>query len=248
MLTGVRAVRAADKILTTLVRPGNTVEAQISALRRALGDDRAAIRTVTGRGYQFIAEVLPQVTNSDRPPAAPADGPAFSGLPLPAEVSPLIGQEIAVREIYRGLQTHRLVTLVGTGGVGKTRLALEAAHGAARIAERLLRIAPRAVVLATSRETLRVAGELIYRVPSLEVPPDENCDVALDYSAVRLFEERVGPHAGLSVDSRTALRLKSQICRRLDGIPLALNLLRHVCRRLGSRAWPTGSGIASSSA
>ena len=289
----------------------NTVEAQISALRRALGDDRAAIRTVTGRGYQFIAEVLTQVTKSDKPSAAPTDGPAFSGLSLPAEVSPLIGQEIAVREICRGLQTHRLVTLVGTGGVGKTRLALEAARrsashfadgafvaelaattstdhipttiavalgfppgdgtssldrlapslksrhlllvldncehlidGAARIAERLLRIAPRAVVLATSRETLRVAGELIYRVPSLEVPPDDHCDVALDYSAVRLFEERVGPHAGLSLDSRAALRLKSQICRRLDGIPLALELaaacvpafgLQGVADRLGNR-------------
>ncbi|MEM5404692.1 winged helix-turn-helix domain-containing protein [Paraburkholderia unamae] len=109
----------------------NTVEAQISALRRALGDDRAAIRTVTGRGYQFIAEVLPQVTNSASPPAAPTDKPAFSGQQLPAEVSPLIGQEIAVREICHGLQTHRLVTLVGTGGVGKTRLALEAARQSA---------------------------------------------------------------------------------------------------------------------
>ncbi|MBB3262057.1 putative ATPase [Paraburkholderia bannensis] len=289
----------------------NTVEAQISALRRALGEDRAAIRTVTGRGYQFIAEVLTQDANSDKPPAAPTHGPAFSGLSLPAEVSPLIGQEIAVREICRGLQTHRLVTLAGTGGIGKTRLALEAARqsashfadgafvaelaattstdhipttiavalgfppgdgtfslerlapslmsrhlllvldncehlidGAARIAEQFLRIAPRAVVLATSREPLRVAGELAYRVPSLEVPPDDNCDDALDYSAVRLFEERVGPHAGLSPDSRAALRLKSQICRQLDGIPLALELaaacvpslgLQGVADRLGNR-------------
>ncbi|WP_425605763.1 winged helix-turn-helix domain-containing protein [Paraburkholderia translucens] len=42
----------------------NAVEAQVSALRRALGDDRAAIRTVTGRGYQFIAELFPQAANS----------------------------------------------------------------------------------------------------------------------------------------------------------------------------------------
>jgi DNA-binding winged helix-turn-helix (wHTH) protein len=37
----------------------NTVESQISALRRALGDDRGAIRTIAGRGYQFIADVTP---------------------------------------------------------------------------------------------------------------------------------------------------------------------------------------------
>ncbi|MCC8395393.1 winged helix-turn-helix domain-containing protein [Paraburkholderia sp. MMS20-SJTR3] len=287
----------------------NSVEAQVSALRRALGDDRAAIRTVTGRGYQFIAELFPQPANPDKPPAPPTNGPAFSCLPLPAEVSPLIGQEVAIREICRRLQTHRLVTLVGTGGVGKTRLALEAARqsapdfadgafvaelaaatstdhipttiavalgfppgdgtssldrlapslmsrhlllvldncehlidGAARIAERLLHIAPRAVVLATSREPLRVAGELVYRVPSLEVPPDDNCDDALDYSAVRLFEERVGAHAGLSPDSRAALRLKSQICRQLDGIPLALELAAACVTSLGLQGVADGLG------
>ncbi len=289
----------------------NAVEAQVSALRRALGDDRAAIRTVTGRGYQFIAELFPQAGNSGKPIAAPTGAPTLSGLPLVAELCPLIGQEVAIREICRGLRTHRLVTLVGTGGVGKTRLAREAARqsapdfadgafmaelaattstdhipttiavalgfppgdgtssldrlapsvmsrhlllvldncehlidGAARIAEKLLRIAPRTVVLATSREPLRVAGELVYRVPSLEVPPDDTCEGALDYSAVRLFEERVGPHAGLSMDSRAALRLKSQICRQLDGIPLALELaaacvpalgLQGVADRLGNR-------------
>ncbi|HDR9497120.1 TPA: winged helix-turn-helix domain-containing protein [Burkholderia cepacia] len=289
----------------------NAVEAQVCALRRALGGDRAAIRTVTGRGYQFVAELFRQAKDSDEPTAAPLNGAAPSGRWLPAEVCPLIGQEVAIREICRGLQTHRLITLLGTGGVGKTRLAREAARqsalnfadgafvaelasatsadhipttiavalgfppgdgtsslerlapsltsrhlllvldncehlidGVARIAEQLLRIAPRAVVLATSREPLRVAGELAYRVPSLEVPPDDNCGDARDYSAVRLFEERIGLHAGLTPDSRAALRLKSQICRQLDGIPLALELaaacvpslgLQGVADRLGNR-------------
>jgi predicted ATPase/DNA-binding winged helix-turn-helix (wHTH) protein len=289
---------------------GNTVEAQVSALRRALGDDRAAIHTVTGRGYQFTAELLPRPARPNEQPTAQEDGPAFLGVRLTRAISPVIGQEVTVREICDGLQSHRLVTLVGTGGVGKTRLALEAAcqsaplfadgaflaelaattstdhipttvavalgfppgdgtpsldrlapslasrhlllvldncehliDGAARIAERLLRIAPRVTVLATSREPLRIAGELLYRVPSLEVPPDDDCSGALNYSAVRLFEERVSSHA-VSLDSRASLRLKSLICRQLDGIPLALELaaacvptfgLQGVADRLGNR-------------
>lgn len=308
------SVLSKDEIIASVwhdrVVEDNTVEAQVSALRRALGDDRAAIRTVTGRGYQFTAEPLPPATQSDPSPAVRADGPFFPGSRLPAAISPLIGREAAVREICRGLQTHRLVTLVGTGGVGKTRLALEAARhaahlfadgafvaelaaatsadhipttiavalgfppgdgtptldriapslvsrhlllvldncehlidGAARIAERLLHIAPRATVLATSREPLRIDGELLYRVPSLDVPPDDDCDGALHYSAVRLFDERVSSRA-VSLDTRAALRLKSQICRQLDGIPLALELaaacvpafgLQGVADRLGNR-------------
>ncbi|WP_250517130.1 winged helix-turn-helix domain-containing protein [Caballeronia sp. INDeC2] len=308
------SVLSKDEIIASVwhdrVVENNTVEAQVCALRRALGDDRAAIRTVTGRGYQFTAEPLPPATKPHEPTAARADGPFFPGSRLPAAISPLIGQEAAVREICLGLQTHRLVTLVGTGGVGKTRLALEAARrsahlfadgafvaelaattstdhipttiavalgfppgdgtptldrlapslmsrhlllvldncehlidGAATIAERLLHIAPHATVLATSREPLRIDGELLYRVPSLDVPPDDDCDGALDYSAVRLFDERVSSRAA-SLDARAALRLKSQICRQLDGIPLALELaaacvpafgLQGVAERLGNR-------------
>src|ERR1700742_5029389 len=60
------SVVSKDEIIASVwhdrVVEDNTVEAQVSALRRALGDDRAAIRTVTGRGYQFTAEPLPPTT------------------------------------------------------------------------------------------------------------------------------------------------------------------------------------------
>ena len=93
----------------------NNLQAQVSALRRALGADRDLIRTVTGRGYQFTGEV--------RTPSAGASLRRGSNLPQP--VSELIGRESAVIEVMDLMRAHRLVTLAGIGGIGKTRLGLE---------------------------------------------------------------------------------------------------------------------------
>jgi len=87
----------------------NTLEAQVSALRRALGEDRNLIRTIAGRGYQFVGEI------SDG--ARVANAVASNGH-LPVSVTPLIGREAALREIVELAAAHRLITLVGTGGVG----------------------------------------------------------------------------------------------------------------------------------
>jgi non-specific serine/threonine protein kinase len=82
-------------------------------------------------------------------------------------------------------------------------------------------------VLATSRELLGTSGELAWRVPSLAVPPDDRSlapDSLVTYAAVALFENRahlVRPNFRItSANARAIL----QICRRLDGIPLALEL------------------------
>ncbi|RQS24252.1 winged helix-turn-helix domain-containing protein [Burkholderia sp. Bp8998] len=106
----------------------NALEAQISSLRRALSEDRKAIVTVAGRGYQFVGQL--------REASEPAPGPAFtctspyrdSRKPrIPQYTSRWFGREADKMAIAGRLETSRLVTLVGAGGVGKTRLAVEAA-------------------------------------------------------------------------------------------------------------------------
>ena len=90
----------------------------------------------------------------------------------------------------------------------------------------LLRVNSAARVLATSREPLRTEGECLYRVPSLAVPEEgtEDTEQLLRHGAVRLFVARAraaDPH--FSPDSRIAAEV-AEICRRLDGIPLAIEL------------------------
>src|ERR1700687_604237 len=110
----------------------NNLQAQISALRRALGADRDLIRTVAGRGYQFTGEI--------RTVSASANAQASAGMPqprrtpsrpptnLPEPVSELIGRDVELNEILDLSISHRLVTLAGAGGIGKTRLSLEVAR------------------------------------------------------------------------------------------------------------------------
>jgi predicted ATPase len=213
---------------------------------------------------------------------------------LPVETSTFVGRDHELGELAALLAHTRLLTLTGTGGVGKTRLALElgrrrkgayrdgallveldsvddgglvpgavaealdlqalrgeavvdALHAeleplelllvldncehligaAAALADSLLRAAPRVTVLATSREPLRVPGEVVFRVPSLGIPdPDraEEPEALLGYEAVRLFLERAGAVAsGFEFDGETAPAV-ARICHRLDGLPLALEL------------------------
>jgi predicted ATPase len=98
---------------------------------------------------------------------------------------------------------------------------------AAALVDSLLRGAPRLTVLATSREPLRVPGEVVFRVPSLGIPdPDreEKPEALLRYEAVRLFVARAEAVApGFSLDGETAPAV-ARICHRLDGLPLALEL------------------------
>jgi predicted ATPase/DNA-binding winged helix-turn-helix (wHTH) protein len=98
---------------------------------------------------------------------------------------------------------------------------------AANIVEELLRVAPRLRILATSRESLRAEGEWLHRLACLEFPPDSVAPTtsdALHYSAVELFNERASASAeGFSFNAANVLAVV-EICRRLDGMPLALEL------------------------
>jgi predicted ATPase/class 3 adenylate cyclase len=96
----------------------------------------------------------------------------------------------------------------------------------AKIADAILRRCPRVHLLATSREPLGIGGEIIYRVPSLSLPgPDGPGPVAAAASeAVALFVDRAAEQGvAIPVDAHTAPLLVS-ICRRLDGMPLAIEL------------------------
>jgi predicted ATPase/DNA-binding NarL/FixJ family response regulator len=224
--------------------------------------------------------------------------PALAASPnnLPIQVTSFIGREREVAEVTRLLATTQLLTLIGAGGCGKTRLALHVASevqdaypdgvwlvelapladpalvartvartlgvheepgtdvmhalaeylrtkelclvidncehlvtAAASLVDGLLHSCPHIRVLVTSREPLGVAGETVWRVPSLSVPsepaavesPDEPVS---NYEAVRLFVDRaLAARPGFAVTEQNAPVL-AEICRRLDGIPLAIEL------------------------
>src|SRR5438552_1113366 len=276
--------------LMSLVWPGRVVEennlpAQIAVLRKVFGADRHLIRTVAGRGYQFTGEIDTAAAAAPSPPTRMTN--------LPEAISELIGREAELEEVAALVSEHRLVSLVGAGGIGKTRLSLDVARhllprfpdgvfvaelgpvsspelvpatvasalGLTRIAgtasregvagavgtkklllvidncehviaaatgmaEALLRASPGVALLATSREPLRVSGEHVYRVPSLDVPAEDNQDMedVFRYGAVRLFVSRAHAAEPRYVAEGPVLAATAAICRRLDGIPLAIEL------------------------
>jgi non-specific serine/threonine protein kinase len=99
-------------------------------------------------------------------------------------------------------------------------------EGCARLAEALLRQCATLAILVTSRERLGILGELTYRVPSLSVPDER--DATLEqisrYESVRLFIDRARlQRPDFAISTRDAAALVS-ICRRLDGVALAIEL------------------------
>src|SRR5215475_1526820 len=116
----------------------NNIQVHISAVRKVLaaaGDGERYLLTVAGRGYRFVAPVerasgeeAKAAEDPDRSPAAPAELGAASNN-LPQQLTSLIGREADLAEIKARLSSHRLVTLTGSGGVGKTRLVIEAGRG-----------------------------------------------------------------------------------------------------------------------
>ena len=111
----------------------NNLTTQIAAVRRALGGANTEfIQTVPGRGYRFVADVIavaaapdPSLPTAIPPPPAIAEFVERHNLPL--ESSSFVGRERELAEIRQRLAARALVTLVGAGGVGKTRVALKLA-------------------------------------------------------------------------------------------------------------------------
>src|SRR6202043_2021686 len=109
----------------------SSLHVQISALRNAFGADRNLIRTISGRGYQFTGEIRTIAASPDTQavgtavPVAAAPGPPTN---LPEPVSELIARDAELEEVLCLAAAHRLVTLTGAGGIGKTRLGVEVAR------------------------------------------------------------------------------------------------------------------------
>jgi predicted ATPase/DNA-binding winged helix-turn-helix (wHTH) protein len=114
----------------------------------------------------------------------------------------------------------------------------------AELTEMVVRQCPHATVLATSRETLRIDGEYVYRVPPLEVPPEDLAEPErlMEHSAIALFIARTKAlDTAFSPDS-TTLSLIADICRHLDGIPLAIEFAAARAATLGIRQVAAGLG------
>jgi predicted ATPase/DNA-binding SARP family transcriptional activator len=247
------------------------------------------------------AEVFPPSSGARAPgPRADLLSAAATALPevppptnLPASTSDLIGRAARQAEEAEQRGVPRLVTLIGAGGIGKTRLGLEIAReqlslypdgvwvaelaplsdpglvpatvavalgltlsagaespervaaalgakrillvldncehvieAAARMAEALLRANPDIRVMATSREPLRAPGECAYQVLPLQVPTEDTDgrDDLLEAAAVRLFVARAQAMDRRFVLNDRIAALTGAVCRRLDGIPLAIEL------------------------
>jgi predicted ATPase len=220
--------------------------------------------------------VVWQLGSEDFPPLRTLDQ-----LPgnLPVQLTSFVGRAEEVKVVAELVAAHRLVTLTGVGGVGKTRLATQVAADLAdrfadgvwlvelasidapriigavarvlsvevrpgasleeslldaigsrelllvldncehvvrevrRVANELLRSARGAAILATSREGLRVDGEQLFTVPSLD-----------DDASARLFVERAREADSAFELDETGVRVVAELCERLDGVPLAIEL------------------------
>lgn len=94
----------------------------------------------------------------------------------------------------------------------------------AATADRLLSSCPALEILATSREPLSIDGERVWRVPSLGLPSDDALDEVARSQAARLFVDRAAAvRPGFALNAGNAATI-ADVCRRLDGIPLAIEL------------------------
>ncbi|MBV9354738.1 MAG: helix-turn-helix domain-containing protein [Chloroflexi bacterium] len=282
----------------------------VSALSEALDlapDDRRRLQEAAQRGGAATAPtqlaVEPAPVPAERA-ATPAPKVVRGPVGLPPQLTSFVGREAELADLRRLLATARLLTLVGSPGVGKTRLAVQVAvtsadhyrdgvvfvdlaplidpglvpevtrealgvrpqpglsstaalgealadrqllvvldncehvvDAAAGLVNALLRVAPGLRVLTTSRQPLVVPGEVVWRVSSLPVPSTDatppTVAALLEYSAIRLFAERAAAASPGFVVSDANAGAVTEICSRLDGIPLAVELAASRVRLLG---------------
>ncbi len=274
--------------MTALYRIGRQTEAL-----RAYQQVRSELAEVGLEPSPELRELEQRIVDQD-----PRLGPSLGGVGptpateatemLPAAVDRFVGREVELRRIAELWRQARLVTLVGTGGSGKTRLVLEAARrrwdrtarfadmtvatdrtsmieallsslglaqrhqsdpiaGAVRVlagheslliidscehlldpigemVERLLTSCEALRVVATSREPLRVQGEVVMTVPPLELPRGDDVEAILASDSAQLFVERAqAVLPGFSVTDGNAGAV-SAILAQVDGLPLAIEL------------------------
>jgi predicted ATPase/DNA-binding CsgD family transcriptional regulator len=200
-------------------------EAELAAVRALVGGARLV--TLTGAGGAGKTRLGLQVAAGLLDGAG--DGVWFADLAAlrdPDLVAVTVADALGVRDEPGRPVLDTLVAAVG----GRSLLVLldncEHVIGAcAKLADALLRNCPNLALLATSREPLGIGGEHVYRVPSLGVPADgDDATVIRASEAVRLLADRAAAQGvPLAQDEQTAA-VAGRICRRLDGIPLAIEL------------------------
>lgn len=264
-----------DLVWPNLVVEENNLQVQVVALRKLLGNE--AIATVPGRGYRFT----PAVTVEGAATPAPAAAAAPPAVAPPA----LLGRDTDLATLKALLAEARLVTLTGSAGIGKTRLAqaalaatpdggawvdlaplagadavagataralglaasgreLEtvanalaaqprlmvldnAEHvlpGVVALVQALLQHAPQARLLVTSQDVLRLPQEQVLRLAPLALPAAPGLAAARASGAVALFAARAQAADRRFVLDETSVEAVVDICRSLDGIPLAIEL------------------------
>jgi predicted ATPase/DNA-binding CsgD family transcriptional regulator len=200
-------------------------EGELAAVRALVGGSRLVM--LTGAGGAGKTRLALQVAAGLLD--GTGDGVWFADLaPLqqPDLVAVTVADVLGVRREPGRLVLDSLVDAVGRRSLLVVLDNCEHLIGAcAELADALLRGCPGLALLATSREPLGIEGEFVYRVPSLGVPAEGDDAGAIRASeAVRLFEDRAAAQAvPLAWDEHSA-QVAARICRRLDGIPLAIEL------------------------
>jgi predicted ATPase/DNA-binding winged helix-turn-helix (wHTH) protein len=279
-----------DAAWPSLVVEEANLAVQISAIRRTLASvgGEGWIETLARRGYRFVGPVT-EISGGRSEPPVVTDRTRSN---LPQVLTSFVGREREIAEIKRLLPTTRLLTLTGTGGIGKTRLAVQAAAevldayrdgvwfidlapltdparvasalaqvlgvtetagqpllrtlceylrakelllvldncehvlgASADLVDAVLRDTARVSVVATSRESLRVATERTYPLGVLPLPDPKAATASIARSdAVQLFVDRARQHRPRFDLEGPHARAVAEICVRLDGLPLALEL------------------------
>ncbi|HZT42937.1 MAG TPA: tetratricopeptide repeat protein [Chthonomonadaceae bacterium] len=272
-----------SKVTQALVRESLPAECDL----KDMGSHRLKDLQDPEQVFQLLAADLP----ADFPPLRSLQSFANN---LPVQLTSFIGREREIQEVKELLTKTRLLTLVGSGGSGKSRLALQVAadlieqypdgvwlvelaslsdpalvpqavatalrvqeepgrsllqtladtlkpkrllllldncehllNACAQLADALMRVSSQLTILASSREALGITGERSYRIPSLLLPDGAlrtPVETLMQCDSVRLFADRATTYLPSFAVTHTNAPAVAQICRRLDGIPLAIEL------------------------
>lgn len=223
-----------DRVWPGLVVEEHNIVTQISGLRKVLGGD--LIATIPGRGYRFTARVE-RAADAEPPPAPDAvPAPALAlRTNLPATLPPLIGRDAELRDLQAASANHRIVTVLGAGGTGKTLLTqhlLRQAQGSFEHGVCLVDLAPVTETAAVAGAVATALGIAAGRRDPLaglcEAVAPLRLLLVLD-NAEHLLDEvarvvdalhRTAPDVCLVITSQAPLRLRAEHPFRLAGLAL----------------------------